>query len=108
MSLSVTSTASAKLKEILTKQGNPKKLLRVKVVGGGCSGLQYQLDFTDNPDQGDQVIEQDGVRVCVDSKSALYLVGSQIDYSEDLMGGGFKVKNPNATSSCGCGESFSV
>ena len=87
MSLTVTPTASAKLKEILAKQGSPTRLLRVQVTGGGCSGLQYKLDFTDNPHEGDQVIEHDGVRVCVDPKSALYLVGSQIDYSEELMGG---------------------
>ena len=89
-------------------KGETGKYLRVQVVGGGCSGLQYKLDFTDVPNQEDQVMEQKGIRLCIDPKSALHLVGTEIDYSDSLMGGGFKMKNPNSTSNCGCGESFNV
>ena len=108
MLVAVTPSAAAKVKEILAKKGEMGKYLRVQVVGGGCSGLQYKLDFTDAPNQEDQVMEQKGIRVCIDPKSALHLVDTEIDYSDSLMGGGFKLKNPNSTSNCGCGESFSV
>ncbi|MBI4161588.1 MAG: iron-sulfur cluster assembly accessory protein [Acidobacteria bacterium] len=106
--ISVTPTAAARVKEILARKGESAHLLRVRVVGGGCSGLQYDMDFTAEPAEGDQVFEDQGVRICVDPRSALYLYGTVLDYTDALTGGGFRLKNPNAASSCGCGESFSV
>src|SRR5436190_863890 len=82
-------------------------VLRVAVVGGGCSGLQYKMDLQDGPANRDILVETAGVRVVVDPKSALYVTGSELDYIEAL-DGGFKVKNPNAATSCSCGESFSA
>jgi iron-sulfur cluster assembly protein len=82
--------------------------LRVAVVGGGCSGLQYKMDLQDKPAHRDILVESCGIRVVVDPKSALYVTGSELDYSDALQDGGFKVKNPNAASSCSCGESFSA
>ena len=108
MPISVSSNAAAKVKEILAKKGETDALLRIRIIGGGCSGLQYNMDFIKKPEEGDQIVEQDGIRVCIDPKSALVLKGTTLDYSDALMGGGFKLKNPNATSTCGCGESFSV
>ena len=84
-----------------------KERLRVAVVGGGCSGLQYKMDLQDGPANRDILVETAGVRVVVDPKSALYVTGSELDYLEAL-DGGFKVKNPNAATSCSCGESFSA
>ena len=81
--------------------------MRVSVVGGGCSGLQYKMDLQDGPANRDFLVESSGVRVVVDPKSALYVTGSELDFIETL-DGGFKVKNPNAASSCSCGESFSA
>ncbi|MHB1308959.1 MAG: HesB/IscA family protein, partial [Limisphaerales bacterium] len=78
------------------------------VIGGGCSGLQYKMDLQDGPANRDIVVESNGIKVVVDPKSALYITGSELDYLEALQGGGFKVKNPNAASSCSCGESFSA
>jgi iron-sulfur cluster assembly protein len=80
----------------------------MKVVGGGCSGLQYQLMFDDQVKDGDQQVDEAGVRVVVDEKSALYLVGTTLDYIDTLMESGFKIQNPNAKNSCGCGQSFSA
>ena len=108
MSVSVTPTAAAKVKEILARQGNIAHYLRIQVVGGGCSGMQYNMDFVAAPGDGEQVVELDGVRLCIDPRSEVYLSGTVLDYSDALMGGGFKLNNPNATSTCGCGESFSV
>ena len=100
--------AARKVATLLTKQGRPNGVLRVAVVGGGCSGLQYKMDLQDNPANRDILVESGGVRVVVDPKSALYVTGSELDYIEALQDGGFKVKNPNAASSCSCGESFSA
>jgi iron-sulfur cluster assembly protein len=95
-------------KKIRTLMGDkPGKVLRVKVIGGGCSGLQYKLDI-DDPKPGDKVFERDGVSVVSDRKSYLYLHGTELDYGEDLMESGFKLNNPNVKKSCGCGASFSV
>ena len=82
--------------------------LRVSVVGGGCSGLSYKLDFQNASKEGDKVFEQDGVKVFVDTKSALYLKGMTLNYSGGLNGTGFTFTNPNATKTCGCGTSFNV
>ena len=80
----------------------------MKVVGGGCSGLQYQLEFDEASGEDDSTVEAYGCRVFVDMKSALYLTGTELDYDDGLMGTGFKISNPNAKNQCGCGESFSV
>ncbi len=100
-------SAGNKISTLLNKQGRPSGVLRVAVVGGGCSGLQYKMDLQDGPAQRDILVETSGVRVVVDPKSALYVTGSELDYSDEL-DGGFKVKNPNAATSCSCGESFSA
>src|SRR5213594_2264122 len=106
--IKVTSSAARKVSNLLAKQGRAHGVLRVAVVGGGCSGLQYKMDLQDGPAQRDILVESAGIKVVVDPKSALYVSGSELDYVEALQGGGFKVKNPNAASSCSCGESFSA
>lgn len=103
----LTTTAASKVSSLLTRQGRPNGVLRVAVVGGGCSGLQYKMDLQDGPASRDILVETAGVRVVVDPKSALYVTGSELDYLDTLQGG-FKVKNPNAATSCSCGESFSA
>ncbi len=104
----VTASAAKKVGSLLTRQGRPNGVLRVAVVGGGCSGLQYKMDLQDGPANRDILVESAGIKVVVDPKSALYVSGSELDYVEALQGGGFKVTNPNAASSCSCGESFSA
>lgn len=103
----LTSSAAQKVSTLLTKQGRPNGVLRVAVIGGGCSGLQYKMDLQDAPANRDILVESGGVRVVVDPKSALYVTGSELDYLETL-DGGFKVTNPNAATTCSCGESFSA
>jgi iron-sulfur cluster assembly protein len=103
----LTPNAAQKVSSLLTKQGRPNGVLRVAVVGGGCSGLQYKMDLQDQPANRDILVESGGVRVVVDPKSALYVTGSELDYAGSI-DGGFKVKNPNAATSCSCGESFSA
>jgi iron-sulfur cluster assembly accessory protein len=105
--IKLTSSAGSKVSSLLTKQGRPAGVLRVAVVGGGCSGLQYKMDLQDSPANRDILVETAGVRVVVDPKSALYVTGSELDFV-DALDGGFKVKNPNASTSCSCGESFSA
>jgi iron-sulfur cluster assembly protein len=104
----LTVSAAKKVSTLLTKQGRPHGVLRMAVVGGGCSGLQYKMDLQEAPANRDILVESGGVRVVVDPKSALYVTGSELDYVEALQDGGFKVKNPNAATSCSCGESFSA
>ena len=103
----LTANAAQKVSSLLTRQGRPSGVLRIAVVGGGCSGLQYKMDLQDSPANRDILVETSGVRVVVDPKSALYVTGSELDYV-DALDGGFKVKNPNAATSCSCGESFSA
>jgi iron-sulfur cluster assembly accessory protein len=103
-----TEAASRKLLSLLEKQGRPNGALRVAVIGGGCSGLQYKMDLVDGPANRDIMVETAGVRVVVDPKSALFVSGSVLDFSEDLQKGGFKVTNPNAVAHCSCGESFAA
>ena len=105
--IKLTANAASKVGSLLTRQGRPNGVLRVAVVGGGCSGLQYKMDLQDGPANRDFLVETEGVRVVVDPKSALYVTGSELDYM-DALDGGFKVKNPNAATSCSCGESFSA
>ena len=100
--------AGAKLTSLLTRQGRPQGALRVAVIGGGCSGLQYKMDLVDGPANRDIMVQSSGVRVVIDPKSALFVSGSVLDYSDDLQKGGFKVTNPNAVAHCSCGESFSA
>jgi iron-sulfur cluster assembly protein len=104
----VTETASAKLSSLLTKQGRPDGALRIAVVGGGCSGLQYKMDLVDGPANRDIMVVSREVKVVVDPKSALFVSGSEVDFSDDLQKGGFKVTNPNAVAHCSCGESFAA
>lgn len=106
--IKLTANAGKKVSTLLTKQGRPAGVLRVAVVGGGCSGLQYKMDLQDNPANRDFLVESAGVKVVVDPKSALYVTGSELDYVDALTDGGFKVKNPNAATSCSCGESFTA
>ncbi|RFC52679.1 MAG: iron-sulfur cluster assembly protein [Verrucomicrobia bacterium] len=101
--------ASARLLSLLKKQGREEQGgLRVAVVGGGCSGLQYKMDLVDGPADRDIMVESAGVRVVIDPKSALFVTGSELDFSDDLQSGGFKVSNPNAVVTCSCGESFAA
>src|SRR5262245_52998352 len=106
--IKLTENAARKVSSLLTKQGRPGGVLRVAVVGGGCSGLQYKMDLQDAPANRDILVDTAGVKVVVDPKSALYVTGSELDYIDALQGGGFKVHNPNAATSCSCGESFSA
>jgi len=106
--LTVTDEAAQKIRTLLEKEATPERGLRVAVKGGGCSGFQYALEFEDAPGDMDQVIESKGVRIFVDPKSSLYLNGVILRYDDGLMGAGFQVENPNARTTCGCGESFSV
>ena len=106
--IKVTASAARKVSSLLTKQGLAQGVLRVAVVGGGCSGLQYKMDLQDGPANRDIMVETGGIKVVVDPKSALYVTGSELDYVDALQDGGFKVQNPNAATSCSCGESFSA
>ena len=101
----LTSAATEKVRGLLEQEGDAQLGLRVFVAGGGCSGLQYGMTL-DEEQEGDVVIEAEGLRVLVDEMSAQYLSGSEIDYVDSLMGAGFTVNNPNAVSTCGCGHSF--
>jgi iron-sulfur cluster assembly accessory protein len=103
----VTESAAERIKALLDREGKlDSHALRMKVVGGGCSGLQYQLSFDDEVRESDTELERGGIRVLVDEKSALYLMGTQLDYVDTLTESGFKIHNPNAKSTCGCGQSF--
>ena len=103
----VTPTASDRIRDLLGKQGKlATHALRLKVVGGGCSGLRYELAFDDRIAESDTTLDAGGVRVIVDEKSALYLIGTRLDYVDTLQESGFKMINPNAKTTCGCGESF--
>ena len=104
----LTDSAAKKVATLLAKQGRMNGVLRVSVVGGGCSGLQYKMDLQDGPASRDILVESAGVRVVVDPKSALFVSGSVLDFSDDLQKGGFKVTNPTAAAHCSCGESFSA
>jgi len=106
--IKVSPSAAQKVSSLLTRQNRPQGVLRVAVIGGGCSGLQYKMDLQDAPASRDILVESSGIKVVVDPKSALYVTGSELDYVDALTDGGFKVKNPNAATSCSCGESFSA
>jgi len=105
--VSLTERAAKRINELIAAENRAGQGLRVKVVGGGCSGLQYKVDF-DVPKPTDKVFEKDGAKVLVDLKSLLYLSGTELDYKEELMQSGFVFQNPNVKKSCGCGASFTV
>ena len=107
MSITVTDRAAARIREIGRTDGDGQ-MLRISVDGGGCSGFQYRFDLVGASDPDDTVVERGGARVLVDPVSLPYLLGSEVDFVDDLIGSGFKIKNPNATASCGCGTSFSL
>lgn len=103
--ITLSENAADKIKQLVA--GKPEAGLRVKVVGGGCSGLQYRMEV-DAARERDKIFERDGARLIVDKKSFLYLNGTELDYAEELMSAGFRLNNPNVKRTCGCGESFTV
>ena len=107
--IAVTDKAKDRISKLRIEEGHSNAHnIRVSVKGGGCSGLMYDLDFDDNIDEADQVFEDKGEKILVDKKSLLYLLGTTLDFSDGLNGKGFQFVNPNASRTCGCGESFSV
>ena len=103
-----TDTAAAKVKSLITEEENDNLKLRVFVTGGGCSGFEYGFTFDEDLEEDDTAIEKDGVTLVVDALSYQYLAGAQVDFKEDLQGSRFVVVNPNATTTCGCGNSFAI
>ena len=101
-------SAVSKVRALVEDEGNPGLKLRVYITGGGCSGFQYGFSFDEEVSEDDMVVERDGVTALIDAMSYQYLVGSEVDYSEGLEGSRFVVNNPNATTTCGCGASFSI
>lgn len=106
--LSFSDSAADKVKSLIDEEGNPDLKLRVFVTGGGCSGFQYGFTFDEIQNEDDTVMQKNGVTLLIDSMSFQYLVGAEIDYTEGLEGAQFVIKNPNATTTCGCGSSFSM
>lgn len=107
--ITLSDRAAAELKTLIEENGKDGAALRVWVAGGGCSGLQYGMALDDAAPEGDDsILEDRGVKIYVDAMSLRYMVGSVVDYVDDALGGGFKIENPNATKSCGCGSSFSA
>jgi len=103
-----TDSAVGKVRELIEEEGNQELKLRIYISGGGCSGFQYGFTFDETVNEGDTVVEKEGVRLLIDPMSFQYLTGAEIDYSEGLEGSHFVIRNPNATTTCGCGSSFSV
>lgn len=103
-----TSAAATKVAALIDEEGNPDLMLRVYVQGGGCSGFQYGFTFDENENDGDTKVVTDGVTLLIDPMSIQYLTGAEVDYTEGLQGAQFVIRNPNATTTCGCGSSFSV
>ncbi len=103
-----TDSAASKVKELVDEEGNPELKLRVFVQGGGCSGFQYGFTFDEVVNDDDTTMEKNGVKLLIDAMSLQYLMGAEIDYKDDLQGAQFVIKNPNATTTCGCGSSFSA
>ena len=106
--IGLSETAAVKVRELISKRPGETQGLRVGVRGGGCSGFTYFLEFAEAPNQGDRELDSHGVKLFVDPKSYLYLMGTEVDFVDSLSGAGFKFTNPNARRTCGCGESFSV
>ena len=107
-SLGISANAAKRIRAITAAEGNPGLMLRVTVSGGGCSGFQYGFTFDEMANDDDTQMTKNGVTLLIDAMSLQYLVGAEIDYKEDLQGAQFVIKNPNATTTCGCGSSFSV
>jgi iron-sulfur cluster insertion protein len=103
-----TNSAAMKVRQLIDEEGDQNLMLRVFVSGGGCSGFQYGFTFDQNETEGDTIVENQGVKLLVDPMSVQYLMGAEIDYTEGLEGSQFVIRNPNATTTCGCGSSFSV
>lgn len=103
-----TDSAAQKVKELIEEEANPELKLRIYITGGGCSGFQYGFTFDESIENGDSITENEGVKLLIDPISYQYLTQAEIDYKEDLQGAQFVVRNPNATTTCGCGSSFSV
>lgn len=103
-----TAAAAEKVSELIKEENNDALMLRVFISGGGCSGFQYGFTFDENIGEGDTVVETGGVKLLIDPMSVAYLMGSEIDYTEGLEGAQFVIRNPNATTTCGCGSSFAV
>ncbi|MFM1892567.1 MAG: iron-sulfur cluster insertion protein ErpA [Pseudomonadota bacterium] len=103
-----TSAAAHKVAELIKEEGNPDLMLRIYVQGGGCSGFQYGFTFDETVNDGDERVVTDGVTLLIDPMSLQYLMGAEVDYSEGLQGAQFVIRNPNATTTCGCGSSFST
>jgi iron-sulfur cluster insertion protein len=103
-----TSAAARKVSQLITEEGNPDLMLRIYVQGGGCSGFQYGFTFDENAQDGDSRVVTDGVTLLIDPMSLQYLMGAEVDYSEGLQGAQFVIRNPNASTTCGCGSSFGV
>jgi len=108
VSIQFSDSAASKVKQLIADEGNDKLKLRVFVTGGGCSGFQYGFDFDENIQDGDMSVENAGVMLVIDPMSYQYLMGATIDYKEGLEGSQFVINNPNATTTCGCGSSFSI
>ncbi|MFN4310839.1 MAG: iron-sulfur cluster insertion protein ErpA [Ferrovibrio sp.] len=106
--VTLSASAARRIRKVAESEGNPALALRISVSGGGCSGFQYSFSLDDAPTADDMVIERDGARLLVDTVSLDYLRGSEVDFVEDLSGAGFRIANPLAQQSCGCGNSFSV
>ena len=106
--VSLSAAAARRIAALIAADGNPALMLRLAVSGGGCSGFQYGFSFDDARNEDDRVFERDGVKLVVDETSLDLLGGAEVDFVEDLVGSSFQVRNPNASSSCGCGSSFSV
>jgi iron-sulfur cluster insertion protein len=106
--VSLSASAARRIGALIAAEGNPGLMLRLAVSGGGCSGFQYGFSFDDSRNADDAVFERDGVKLLVDETSLGLLGGAEVDFVEDLVGSSFQVRNPNATSSCGCGTSFAI
>lgn len=107
--ITLTENAVKKAKQLLEKSGKPNAALRVRVISGGCSGMEYRIEPDENPPgPKDSVVETQGLKVYLDAKGLLYMVGTELDYVSSLMGSGFKFKNPQSVAECSCGQSFTV
>ncbi|HHM02571.1 MAG TPA: iron-sulfur cluster insertion protein ErpA [Caldithrix abyssi] len=106
--IEVTQKAVSKIREIMREENKAESFIRIGIKGGGCSGFTYVLDIDDQKTEGDQLYEYGDVKVIIDSKSVVYLAGTQLDYTDGLNGSGFVFNNPNAAKTCGCGNSFAV
>ncbi|MGB0718350.1 MAG: iron-sulfur cluster insertion protein ErpA [Alphaproteobacteria bacterium] len=108
MTVELTSAAAARVATLAENEGKPKLMLRVGVLGGGCSGFQYEIGFAEEIGKDDQVFETDGIKMLIDETSLPFLTGAKVDFVQELIGASFRIDNPNANASCGCGSSFSL